>query len=91
MGNVQRVRDLGTLSPKWCVYIKSFPFELKELSRTGGKILRARVDGWKQCLLDTTGLTCVSGGRETTELQSLEFQVRWGPNFERGSGTSPKP
>jgi hypothetical protein len=44
MDNVQNVRDLGTLSPKWNVFTKSLPSGLrKPCGRGGGKIVRSQM------------------------------------------------
>ena len=46
LGNMQRVKDHGILSPKLVVPIKSFPLGLREpYGREGGKSLRARSGG----------------------------------------------
>ena len=44
---MQRVRDLGTLNPKWDVFIKPLPSGFRELTmlREGRKCVRAREDG----------------------------------------------
>ena len=42
----QRVRDLGTLIPKWDVSIKSLPSELGEHHRRGGR-KTVRPKGWR--------------------------------------------
>jgi hypothetical protein len=43
---VQKVRDLGTLCPKWVVSINFFPLGLREpRSRVGRKILKDSGDG----------------------------------------------
>lgn len=45
LDNMQRVRNLGTLCPKWVVFIKPLPSGGRELCNKGGiKILRARND-----------------------------------------------
>lgn len=47
---MQRVRNLGTLSPKWDLSIKFLLPELREKKncrRGGGKNARASEDGWK--------------------------------------------
>ena len=47
--NIQRVRDLKTLSPKMVVSIKSLPLGLREpFGRGDRKSLRARGDGGHQ-------------------------------------------
>lgn len=58
LNNVQRVRDLDTLSPKWEVSNKPLPLGLRELCRRGSKmIVRTSRDGRHQpCLPDTTEL-----------------------------------
>lgn len=46
LDDVQRIRDFGTLTPKWDVFIKLFPSGPRELCRGGGgEILRARGGG----------------------------------------------
>lgn len=37
LDNIQRVRDIGTLSPQWVVSIKSFTSWLRELCVRGGR------------------------------------------------------
>lgn len=46
--NVQRVTDFETHSPKWDVFVKHLPLELRELCRTGGRSVGARGDGCHQ-------------------------------------------
>ena len=43
---LQRVRYVGTLGPKWDVFITSLPSELRETyGRGGGEIVRASGNG----------------------------------------------
>jgi hypothetical protein len=47
--NIQRVRGIGILSPKWYVSIKSLPLGLRELcGRRDRKSVRARGDSGHQ-------------------------------------------
>ena len=51
--NVQKVRDLGTVSPKWDVSIKPLLTRLKEICRRRNrkrKIVRTRMSAMRQCL-----------------------------------------
>lgn len=90
-----RTRTLGTLSPKWDVFIKSLPLALKKLCKGGGrKIVRATGDGlhqgdsvfqtqqdWRTCeLTETVGAS----------MGPAHVLAIWGSTPGRGSRHKPQ-
>jgi hypothetical protein len=41
----RKLRDFGVFSPAWDVFIVSLPSKLRDLSRRGRKVVRARDEG----------------------------------------------
>lgn len=90
----QRMRGLGTLSPKWDVFIKPLPLVLKKLCKGGGrKIVRAIGDGRHQgdSVFQTQQDWCTCELTETVEVSMGPAHVLAirGPTPGRGSRHKP--
>lgn len=92
LGNVQRVKNLVTLSPEECLY-QSLPLSVQGTPRRGsGKIVKARRDERHQVFLDTTRLIHIwVHTNHGSKHRAFTGQCTWGPSAERWGDNIPYP